>query len=241
LKKSAQKKISKPAQSEDLAHSSVILEITGLDDQALRRLSAKGIIPKPKISKWPLKETLKRLFEYKAAQSATNASRLPVFDSMEACDGAGVLSKSFLQSLKAFGLPGFENSRVDLNKIVPAIESFFAGTSESLAELQRESVSSFKEMREKYNARLARIEFQTAEGEVILKLIAVDTLRELQVIHYHSYDRMIEEWPSVLAGESAAKIRLHLVKQVGLLKASEENSIVALEKYKPKRKPAGHD
>lgn len=241
MKKSAQKKISKPAKSEDLAHSSVILEITGLDDQALRRLSAKGIIPKPKLSKWPLKETLSKIFAHQSAQASDNAARLPVFDSMDACAGAGFFSKAFLQSLKSFGLPGFENSRVDFNKLIPSIETFFAGTGESQAELQRESVSSFKEMRDKYNARLARIEFQTAEGEKIDKPVALDTLRELQVIHYHSYDRMIEEWPSVLAGESAAKIRLHLVKQVGLLKSSEENSIVALEKYKPKRKPAGHD
>lgn len=240
MKKSAPKKISKPSAA-DLAHSSIIFQITGLDDQALRRLSAKGIIPKAKMSKWPLKETLAKLFAHQAAESAEKSAKLPVFDSMDSCAGAGLLSKSFLQSLKMFGLPGFENSRVDFNKLIPSIETFFAGTGESQAELQRESVTSFKEMREKYSARLARIEFQTAEGDLIVKLTAIDTLRELQVIHYHSYDRMIEEWPSVLAGESAARIRLHLVKQVDLLKKAEENSINALEKYKPKRKPASHD
>jgi hypothetical protein len=239
LKKSALKKISRTAVDADLAHSSVILEITGIDDAALRRLSAKGIIAKPKLSKWPLRETLQKLFAYQATEKSGRL--LPVFDSMDACAGAGVLSKPFLQTLKSFGLPGFQNSRVDLNEVIPAIETFFAGTGESHAELKAESVSSYKDMREKYNARLARIEFLTAEGEVILKLVAVDTLREMQVIHYHSYDRMIEEWPSILAGESAAKIRLHLVKQVGMLKTSEENSINALEKYKPKRKPASHD
>jgi hypothetical protein len=240
VKKSAQKKISKPAAA-DLAHSSVVVAITGIDEAALRRLAAKGIIPKPKVSKWPLKETLTKLFAHQTAESSGSSSRLPVFDSMDSCAGTGLLSKSFLQSLKAFGLPGFENSRVDLNKIVPAVENFFAGTGESQAELQRESVTSFKEMREKYTARLARIDFQTAEGEVIQKTTALDTLRELLVIHHHSYGRMVEEWPTVLAGESAAKIRVHIARQVDLLKETEQNSVVALEKAKPKRKPASHD
>jgi hypothetical protein len=229
LKKSALKKITQPS-APDLAHSSVILKITGIDEPGLRRLASKGIIPRPKLSQWPLHETLAKLFAHRASEQ----SRLPVFDSMEACAGAGYFTKTFLQTLKVFGLAGFENSRVDFNKLIPDIESFFAGSGKSQQELQDESVSSFKEMREKYLALLARHEFRLSQGEAIAKSTAIETLRELLVIHHHSYGRMIEEWPSALAGESAAGIRTHVTKSVDALKSSEENAIKALERVKKK-------
>jgi hypothetical protein len=236
LKKRAQKKISKPAVAVELVHSTVIRQITGYDDQALRRLAGKGIIPAAKLSKWPLKETLAKLFAHRAGETA----KLPVFDSMDACAGAGYFSKSFLQTMKSFGLPGFENTRVDFNKLIPAIETFFASTGESQAELQRESVTSFKEMREKYSARREKIDFELAAGDIIAKQTALETLRELLVIHHHSYGRMIEEWPSVLSGETPAKIRTHITKQVDALKSSEANSINALEKAKSRKKEMQH-
>lgn len=216
-------------------HSAAIQKITGIDEPALRRLAAKGIIPRPKISQWPFQETLTKLFAWQKVSIDTRQSALPVFDSMEACEGAGLLSKNFQQTLKSFGLKGFENSRVDLNQVIPQIETFLAGTGESQAELQRESVTSFKEMREKYSAKLAKIDFMEAQGESISKATAVDTVRELLVIHHHSYGRMIEEWPSVMAGQGAAKIRTTIEKHVEGLKASEAASINALEKAKGKK------
>lgn len=216
-------------------HSDVIRSYTGLDEPALRRLAAKGIIPRPKISQWPFQETLIKLFAWQKVSIDTRQSALPVFDSMEACEGAGLLSKSFLQTLKSFGLPGFDNSRVDFNELIPHIETFFTGTGESLAELKAESVASFKEMKDKYFAKLAKIDFLEAQGEAISKATAVDTVRELLVIHHHSYGRMIEEWPSVMAGQAAAKIRTTIEKHVEGLKASEAASINALEKAKGKR------
>jgi hypothetical protein len=243
LKKSARKKISKVSPAVEMAHSNLIREITGFDDQALRRLSAKGIIPRPKLSKWPLHETLTKLFAHKSAELAEKGSQLPVFVSMDACAGSGLLSKTFLQTLKNFGLPGFDNTRVDFNKLIPAIESFFAGTGESQEELQRESVSSFKEMKDKYYAFQARHDFRLSQGECITKATALESLRELLVIHHHSYGRMIEEWPTVLAGESAPKIRTHVTKAVEMLKSAEANSIAALEKVrsKPSAAKPSHD
>lgn len=231
-----------PSSELEMVHSDRIREISGYDDAALRRLAAKGIIPRPKISKWPFLETLTKLFAHQQSSLDTRHSTLPIFDSMEACEGSGLLSKSFLQTLKSFGLPGFENSRVDLNKLIPEFERFLVGSGESQAELKSESVASFKEMREKYSAKIAKIDFQEAKGESIPKNTAVDTVRELMVVHHHSYGRMIEEWPSVMAGQPAAKIRATIEKHVEGLKASEAASIAALEKAKGKRaKNLNHD
>jgi hypothetical protein len=240
MKKRTQKKISASLPEE--VHSDVIRQLTGFDDAALRRLAAKGVIPRPKVSKWPLKETVSKLFAHLQVEREACNARLPVFDSMDACEGAGLLTKNFLQQLKAFGLSGFGNTRVDLNQVLPQIETFLTGTGESMAELKSESVSSFKEMREKYAARLAKIDFNQARGETISKSTAIDTVRELLVIHHHSYGRMIEEWPSVLAGQPAAAIRNHIAHHVEVLKSAEANSIVSLEKAKGKKpRTPSHD
>ena len=205
--------------------------LTGFDDAALRRLGYDGAIPKPMKAKWPLQATIVGLFQYLRKKADRISLSLPVFPSMESCEGSGYFSKRFLQLLKSSGLPGFENTRVDFNKIIPALEPWLAGTPESdKRELQFEGVTDYAEMGEKYKAKLAKHQFAEAKGQSVTRSAAVETIRVLQSIHFHGYDRLIEELPSAMAGRDAGHIRQQLAKYVAELRQAELNEIARIEK-----------
>lgn len=205
-------------------------DFSGFDDAYLRRLAAKNYFPAPVRAKFDLQLTLRGLFRYLRERAETSAATLPRFDTMEACEGAGYFSKSFLQTLKAAGLPGFENTRVDLDKIIRALEKWFSSAPEDDRNLlSLEGVRSFQEMREKYQAKSAKVEYETTQGQRIEKAVAVDCLRVNQSIHHGSYDRLIEELPAQLAGRDAAFIRAKLTAVLDATRKAEENEIVALE------------
>lgn len=216
--------------SSDRVRAEIIFSVTGFDDAALRRAPLKNYFPSPIRARYDLQKTITGIVKFFRERLEANSLTLPRFDTMEACEGAGYFSKRFLQTLKSAGLPGFENTRVDLNKIIPALECWLASTPEGDRNLLAiEGVRSFQEMGEKYRAKTAKVEYETAQGDRIAKAVAIDCLRVNQSIHHGSYDRMIEELPAQLAGRDAATIRKILIETAEAIRRAEDNEIAALE------------
>lgn len=231
-------------------HATVIQlsELYGLpnDEALLRRLGDKNLsgsinpdtqkpyIPKPVKRQFPISETLRGWIAFQRHQIEKSKQRRGFSDitTMEASEGAGIFTKKFLQLLKHSGCPGFHPSgRLEWDKLLPGIEAWLSGDNQSdKQELQREGVSSWSALREKYLAKSAKLEHDELDKRLMDADLASQLGLSAQAIFFALLDRLEVDFPARLAGHSAAEVKVEVSKTLHRIRAAVKKEFDAHQK-----------
>lgn len=205
-------------------------QVTGLNENQLRLMSSEGFFPPFMRRRANITATVRGAFKCLLERLARRQNRdLPDFPSMEACEGAGLFTKKFLQTLKAGGCPGFHPSgRVELSKLLAGIEPFLAGDNQSdKLELQREGVANYETMRVKYQALNEKLKHGELNGRLMDADTAIETGTAAQAIYFAMLDRLAVDFPGRLAGRTAAEIKTEVDNTLKKIRESVQKEFAA--------------
>jgi len=205
--------------------------VTGLKEHQLRTMASEGYFPPPVKRKFRIGETVRGAFQCLMARMERK-TEMPTYGSMEAAEGAGICSKKFLQTLKNGGCPGFHsNGRVDLGLLIPGIEAWLSGDNQrDKLELQREGVSSWGVLREKYQAKNEMLKHDELDGKLMDRETSEQIGLAAQTVYFSMLDRLGVDFPGRLAGRTAAEIKKEVDKALLNIRRSVEKEFESRRK-----------
>jgi hypothetical protein len=199
----------------------VIEQLTGLNDQALRRMAARGVFPAPVKARYALDATLAGIYRELSARAGGDRANLDKisFPSMEACEATTGITKSLQQLAKTSGCPGFRDTRVYLLDLVKWI----------FKEAAAGHVADWGKMNVELDAKLKQVKLDTELRELIRLDESADCLQRLAEIFWGGLRRMEMENPRDFEMRPRDYIKKHTREKTTTIRTQIENELKKLK------------
>ena len=198
----------------------LIEKLFGIDEPALRRMSARGLFPAPIKRRVEIDVTLAGIIKDLTARAeAAKGGQLDKISlpSMEACEATTGINRTLQKMAKDNGCLAFRDTRVYLLELVRWI----------FKEAAAGHAADWGKLNEELDAKLKQVKLDGELRNVIQKTEAQECLQNFSAIVFNGYRRLEMESPRDLEMRSRAYIKAEMKLKI---KAIKEQAKVELQK-----------